>query len=160
MVKVFPGKRKCTHMSPSTDKGAYYIQSYDCTKKIDKLIFSTVVTCRSMGEGILTAAEMTHKGDAWVRSPTNICENFNPASPCTSYRQLQKSLHSPTSQPPAQAFLSSSWHCKTFKLTRGLLAVSQEHPLPSGENVLGGNYHMQNKIPKEIHKACMTQEPP
>lgn len=52
-----------THVSHRR-QGPYYNQSYNCTKKkIDTLIFSTVVIFRSMDEWIRTGAEMTHKRD-------------------------------------------------------------------------------------------------
>lgn len=96
-----------THVSHRR-QGLYYNQSYNCTKKkkIDTLIFSTVVIFRSMGEWILTGAEMTQKEMDESKVHTNICESFNLTFPCTSYRQLPKSLHSPTSQSPTQAFLT------------------------------------------------------
>lgn len=47
----------------------------------------------------------------------------------------------------------SSWHLVYLLRLRSIPCLLE------GMFVFGGNYHMQNKIPKEIYKACMNQEP-
>lgn len=68
--KDFSSREEMHTCLPPKTRGPIMTKVMHCTKKIDELIVSTVVTNRSIGEGILTGSGITHKRNAWIRSPS------------------------------------------------------------------------------------------